>query len=202
MSLPVFPALRGLGWNVKRTPTFQTQRQQSLSGRESSTPNWQNPLWQWTLTYDVLENNPGNLDENGYTDFTRLAGLYLSVLGSNGTFLYQDPNDNEVYGQPLGLGDGVTTTWQLRRQFGSFTESIQAPAGTPIVRLNGVVTTAFTNGTKGRITFNSAPAAGVNITADFSFYFPVRFSDDSLEFNNFAEMLWEAQTVKLQQVRL
>lgn len=54
----------------------------------------------------------------------------------------------------------------------------------------------------GQISFVTAPAAGVAITADFSYYFRVRFKNDLQEFENFLQNLWSAKTVELRSVRL
>jgi len=190
-----------LTWSIKRAPAWKTLAQHSVSGRSFRTPLWQNPLWRWELTYAYLRNDPNRTDENGYTQLQSLAGFYLARQGGYDSFLFQDPDDNAVQGQPLGLGDGATTLFQLRRQFGPFTELIQAPAGTPVVYLNGAATTGFTMNSTGGVVFAVAPGSGVHVTADFTFYFPCVF-EDSLDLENFMHQLWSAQKVAIQQVRL
>jgi hypothetical protein len=54
----------------------------------------------------------------------------------------------------------------------------------------------------GVITFGAAPAAGVAVTADFSYYFRVRFKNDLQEFENFMSNLWSAKIVELRSVKL
>lgn len=44
-----------------------------------------------------------------------------------------------------------------------------------------------------RITFDSAPPAGI-LTADFQFFFVCRFIEDQMEFEKFADKLWNLQT--------
>ena len=56
-------------------------------------------------------------------------------------------------------------------------------------------------GNGGTLLFSSAPGSSVVITADFAFFYRVRFSDDRLEFRNLATGYWEAGKVSLQQVR-
>ena len=48
----------------------------------------------------------------------------------------------------------------------------------------------------------SAPGSGVVITADFTYYFLVRFAEDTAEFENFMYQLWSLKQVKLQSVLL
>lgn len=49
------------------------------------------------------------------------------------------------------------------------------------------------------VVFNSAPAGGV-ITADFQFYYACRFVDDSLDFEKFADKLWNLQSVSFRSI--
>lgn len=44
------------------------------------------------------------------------------------------------------------------------------------------------------IVFAVAPATGIEITANFQFYFVCRFKEDTLEFSKFSDQLWELQT--------
>ena len=57
MSNLLFPKIRGLGWSVVKKPTFNTDVQESLAGREVRIQNFQNPIWEFTLTYEYLLND-------------------------------------------------------------------------------------------------------------------------------------------------
>lgn len=46
------------------------------------------------------------------------------------------------------------------------------------------------------ITFDSAPSEGI-LTADFQFFFVCRFKEDEMEFEKFADKLWNLQTCSL-----
>lgn len=67
MSNVLFPKIRGLAWTVTKTPTFSTEIQESLAGREVRLQNFQNPIWEFTLTYEYLLNDPKSRDENEQT---------------------------------------------------------------------------------------------------------------------------------------
>lgn len=58
MSNLLFPKIRGLAWTIVKTPTFSTEIQESLAGREVRVQNFQNPIWEFTLTYEYLLNDP------------------------------------------------------------------------------------------------------------------------------------------------
>jgi uncharacterized protein (TIGR02217 family) len=52
----------------------------------------------------------------------------------------------------------------------------------------------------GLVTFETPPPAGEAVSADFTYYFRVRFADDTAEFENFMFQLWSLRQVKLQSV--
>lgn len=215
--MQVYPTIRGLAFPVKRTPEFQNLKQQASSGREVRLTYWQDPLWHFELSYNYVKDNPNDLIQ-GYTDtdLVTIQGFYLQMQGGFQSFLYDDVDPgvepgtgqwDSVAGQGIATGDGVTTTFQLIRTTGGFIETIQAPYTNPepTVYLNGVPKsygTDFSINATGQIIFVTAPGNGVAITADFSYYWPVRFDEDMLEFDDFMYQLWELKTVKLVQVRL
>ncbi len=51
------------------------------------------------------------------------------------------------------------------------------------------------------MTFATAPAAGVAVTADFHWYFLCRFDDDSADAEEFMAALYALQSLKLRTVR-
>lgn len=94
--------------------------------------------------------------------------------------------------QNIGTGDGVTATFQLRKQYGSsfapYQRLIKKPvSGTVLIAVNGVAkveTTDYTiDYTTGIVTFGGGdiPANGHAVTAGFQFDVPVRFDTDFLE---------------------
>ena len=92
----VFPSLPGLTWNVVKAPTFQTRIQRAVSGRESRTLDYPYPLWQFTLVFEFLRDNPAA----GYDELRTLMGFFMLAQGAFGSFLFQDPTDYTVTGAP------------------------------------------------------------------------------------------------------
>ena len=190
MTEPLFPALAGLGWSVKRSPVWKTRAQQAISGKETRLADWSYPAWHWALTFDFLRATPSA------AEFQSLAGFFNQRQGAFGTFLYADADDNAVTGQSLGAGDGATVSFQLVRAFGGFIEPVLAPNVVSAVYLAGVVQSpsAYSvNPTTGLLTFTAAPASGAAITADFSYYFRCRFAEDTIDFEKFMATLYRAQ---------
>lgn len=91
--------------------------------------------------------------------------------------------------QVIGLGDGVTTTFALHKNYLSGEQSYVRPitkpvSGTIVIGVQG--DQAFeavhwtVDLTTGLVTFDNAPDAGVEITAGFEFDVPVRFDTDRI----------------------
>jgi uncharacterized protein (TIGR02217 family) len=203
----IFPALPGLAWNVTKAPIFQTRIQRAVSGRELRALDYPYPLWQFTLGFEFLRDDR----QAGINELNRLVGFFLLCQGAYGTFLYQDPGDNQVSGQSLGTGDSSTAAWQLQRTLGDpslpgggFSEPVLAPNLVSAIAFNGVTQppASYTvDPATGIVLFSSPPPYGAAITADFTYYFRCRFSDDSCDFSNFMLQLWEAKKVSFISVR-
>jgi uncharacterized protein (TIGR02217 family) len=216
MSNLLFPRIRGLGWSITKNPTFSTEIQSSLAGREVRVQNFQNPIWEFTLAYEYLFNDPRSRDENEQTPLETLVGFFLARGGQFDDFLLNESDltqrlEDSVYsGQPIGTGDGTTKNFQLVRNFGGFLESCQNPANqVATIYDNGTAQAANTYIiTNGLVTFTAAPLAGHSITADFTFLHRVRFDvgtsrggKEGIEFNNFLFNLYECKEVQLISVR-
>lgn len=200
MGTNVFPALPGLGWSIAKQPEFSTLVRAATSGQETRVSLWAGPKWHFKLTYDLLRY------ASTFQELQSLAGFFLARGGQYDSFLFQDPDDHQVTSQAIGQGDGVTTEFQLLREFGGFAEAVRAPnlSATINIYVDGVLQSGSSysvagwgNTAPGMVTFNSAPASGKAVTADFQFYFPVRFNTDIAEFSQFMHQLWELKQIEL-----
>ena len=205
----IFPVLPGLGWSVSKMPRFATRIQRAVSGRELRVLDQPYPIWTWTLTYTLLRDKwdtrgIGGLGA-GYDELRTLAGFFLQQQGSFAPFLFDDPTDDTLTGQSLGTGDGSTTVFQLVRTMGAFNEPITAPDTVAAVYLNGIrqaTSNYAVDPASGLLTFTAPPPPGQVVSADFSYWFRVRFADDSAQFENFLYQLWQLKQVKLQSALL
>ena len=202
----IFPSLPGLAWSVTKTPTFQTRIQRAVSGRELRALDYPYPLWQFTLVFDLLRDNP----TAGYNELRTLMGFFMLCQGAYGTFLFEDPSDYQVTGQQIGIGNASTTVFQLQRAMGAtlpgggFLEPIVAPNVVNAIYLDGITQNPGTysvDPSSGLVTFSMAPASGLIITADYSYYFRCRFTDDSYAFENFMFQLWQLKKLTFISVR-
>ncbi len=217
MSNLLFPKIRGLSWSVKKTPTFSTEIQESVAGREVRVQNFQNPIWEFTLSFEYLLNDPRVRDENQQTPLETLVGFFLARGGQFDDFLLNESDltgrleDSAYSGQPIGVGDGGSKSFQLVRNMGGFLEAVQNPMNqTATVYVGGVAKVQGTDYSiaNGLVTFVNAPAPGIAITADFIMLHRVRFhtgtsrsGKEGLEFSNFYYNLYECREVQLISVR-
>lgn len=185
MSDLVLPSLAGLGFDVVRTPLWDTNIHTTISGKETRIARQVYPRWKWELSYNVLRSAAT------HNELQQLAGFFNARKGRFDTFLYRDADDNTTTGQIVGQGTGSLTTFQLIRDFGGCKEPIFAPQTVSAVYIDGVAqpsgwsVSAWGTATPGIITFASAPANNKVVTADLSFYFPCRMSEDSVSFSLF-----------------
>lgn len=99
MSNLVFPAaVRGLTFNVMKTPEFNTLVQESPNRFQMRVGQSPNPFWYFTLIYDYLKNYPGSdyAPTLQYTDLQTMMGFFLGRQGQVDDFLFTDPDDNFV----------------------------------------------------------------------------------------------------------
>jgi uncharacterized protein (TIGR02217 family) len=202
--MDLFPVFPGLTWSVTKSPKFATRIQTSISGREVRVVDQIYPIWTWQLIYSFLRDT-NDLSHGvalgiGYDELRHLAGFFLRQQGSFQTFLYSDPTDSVILNQIIGIGDGITAAYQLVRTFGGFVEPITQPFGITVF-VNGV-SAPFAAGNSGGIVLVSVPNPGDVITATFSYNFPVRFTTDMLDFENFMYQLWELKKLSFQSVLL
>ena len=196
MSNLVFPTLPGIAWDNVRTPLWQTRRQQSVSGRVTASADWLYPLCKYQLSYDFLRSDPT------LAELQALTGFFQSLAGGFDTFLYSDPDDNAVTGQSIGATDGDSSAFQLIRTYGGFTEPVYTPASVNSVTVGGAAVSGYsTNPTTGMLSLGEVPAAGQQIVVGFSYYWRCRFSDDSVDFSNFAAGLFEVKQLNFERVK-
>ncbi len=112
--------------------------------------------------------------------------------------------------QNIGIGTGALTSFQLRKTYLSGSQSYQRlitkpVSGTVRLALNGAEQSAglfVVDGATGIVTFTTAPAAGVSVSAGFAFDVPVRFDADFLEINQAAFNAGQIPNIPLVEVRI
>ena len=196
-----------IGRGARGGPERRTQIVERASGDEERNASWANSRRRYDVAYGIrraddlaavvafFEARNGRLHGFRFKDWAD----YRSGLPS------QPPGPTD---QALGTGDGATTAFQLVKRYASGAQSWVRTIGKPVagtvrVALAGVeqasgwsVDTAI-----GLVTFATAPAAGVAITAGFEFDVPVRFDSDALDVTLDIERLGSITSIPLLEIR-
>ena len=106
--------------------------------------------------------------------------------------------------QAIGIGDGAQTDFQLAKTYGysgeTYAHPIYAPVpGSVMIAFDGVNQSSgwSVNSSSGIVSFNSAPATGVVITAGYEYDIKSRFENDAITMAFRARHLGEIDTFTL-----
>jgi len=188
MSNDVFPALAGITWPVIRAPMFSTIIQTGSDLSELRGTFAPQPVYDFTLTYDILRSD-------SHAEFQTLCGFFENHGGSFDSFLFTDVSDANVSNQVFGTGNGVATVFQLIRGMGSSNVAVKNIANAAVTINNSPVANFTTS--NGVLTFTPAPAANDVLRWTGSYYFRCRFGEDSQEFEQFMRLFWQVGQIKL-----
>lgn len=217
MSLTSFNAGPTLAWSLIKAPNWATRMQRAVSGREVRVSDFTNPLWNFTLTWEVLRDawdlrdptssyGHGPAFPIGYSPFYELDNIvqfFNSVQGAHIAFQWLDPTDNDTSplgpttpsgagsGVNIGLGDGLTKAFRIIGHQGG-------PVIPNVIRWvlpNSISYTIDNN--NALIVFSSAPNPGIAIQMGFTYFQRVRFKNDSFEAEEFMYQLWSIKKIEL-----
>ncbi len=208
MTIPTFPTLPGLSFPVKRSPSFQTIEHKAVAGNSTTQSPQPYAIYSYELPFEFLR------ADNVTQEIQTLMSFYQARLGKGLPFHFNDPDDNQVTAQQLGVGDGATVNFGFVRAMVGVADPIQdvIAAGlnvyiNALLQTLGVDYTILTTtnyGTNYGISFAVPPVAGRIVTADFSYNWLCRFDQDVQEFSKFqyynGSGLWESKSVKFSSV--
>jgi hypothetical protein len=204
----LYPQLPTLSFSIHKMPTFATIVSTHVSGREVTSPQQAYPLWEYTLTYEVLRDQTQNQSiwqpNAPFTELEQIAGLFLQCNGQYGWFYFDDFTDDSRASSYVAVADGITSVFTVSRAFGplGFSEPVGGINQLTAVYFNGVSQSPSLYAVLGnQIVFNSAPSAGVVITADFTFWYLCRFLEDQQDYEQFYYNLWTLKTCKFRSVK-
>jgi len=200
VSTEKLPLAPGLTWSVHVAPKFNTRVAGHVSGREIRTAWQQYAIYDFTLSFDVLNGDAAQ-------EIQTLMGFFLARQGQYDTFLLdlgavtQNSADSYVTLGVQGVGDGVSTVFPLMRTVGGTSEPVGYvfSADLAAVYVAGVLQDpmSYSYATPNILTFNTAPTSGSQITATFRYYFVCRFAADAQDFEEFMANLWTLHELKL-----
>ena len=190
MTLNVYPSVSGYVWTPTIAPVWKAQLQKTASGRVVAATYQQYPLYKFGVQYKTLSQ----------ALFETLTAFFNQQQGNVVPFYFDaGPGNDAVSAQSVGTGDGTTTTFQLLRSYGGFSEPIAASFGTRTAYVAGTAASAtFESPSPGYVTFASAPASGAALTWNGNYYFQCRFSKGTEEFEQFMYQFYKTKTVSLE----
>lgn len=192
--------------------------QSHASGSEGRLSYANEPLWEFDLQYNGL--HEGDWDGATYEELSKIEGLFGKCAGTTSGFKYKHPRWNATLAQSLGTTDGSTVAYDIVRTYGPAsdatfqgTEHVGVLDGSVTFQLyiGGVpktisdptygYTLSTTTPGKQQLVFNAAPPSGHAIAADFGYFFYSRFLESPIEYDKFADKLYEMKKVTLRTLR-
>ena len=166
-------------------PECATDVARLASGAESRNARWKSSRRRWEVGGAAIKTDVAH----------ELVAFFEARRGRMHGFRFRDPVDWKscapsqapaATDQPLGIGDGETTGFQLVKRYvsGVFRDRriVKPVEDTILAAVDGVATLAFeVNLETGVVTFDEAPAEGAVLTAGFEFDVAVRFDTDRLD---------------------
>lgn len=188
-------------------PQRRTQIVELASGDEERNASWANSRRRYDVAYGIRRAD----------DLAAVVAFFEARNGRLHGFRFKDWADYKsclpsqipaATDQAIGTGDGSTKTFQLVKRYASgaqtWVRTITKPVvGSVMIALAGTpqATGWSVDVATGLVTFSSAPASGVTITAGFAFDVPVRFDTDTLDVTLDLERLGSITSIPLVEIR-
>jgi uncharacterized protein (TIGR02217 family) len=188
-------------------PERRTQIVELASGDEERNASWANSRRRYDVAYGIRRAD----------DLAAVVAFFEARNGRLYGFRFKDWADYKsclpsatptATDQLIGTGDGSTKVFQLVKRYSSGSQSWVRSIGKPVA---GSVRIALAGTPKpsgwsvdsitGLVTFSTAPAVSVAITAGFEFDVPVRFDTDLLDITLDLERLGSITSIPLVEIR-
>jgi len=162
-------------WAMSSWNTFIAEQH---SGIESRNINWADAKGAGNLVFGT----------RSLTEIQSCIDLHTNTRGMGIGFRFKDPLDYSVVGGSIGTGNGANPLFYLVKVYSvangnPYNRPIKKPVnGTVNIYVNGVLQTETTDYSidysTGLVTFLTAPANTLPVTADFEYDIPLRFDND------------------------
>ena len=217
MPLPVFPGPGVIAAcpASKWTFNFFNQTTTTVTGADIDIGLALYPLHDFELDYEFLRDGPRWGGVLAGLELRTMMGFFMMMRGSLGRFLYHNFEDWQVFQQPIGIGDGTTTTFPLVRTYGANGFFSTEPVGQVDLGqlfnayLNGAAvpvapdtyTISTENPCANTITFAAPPPAGQNVAVDMAYLYYCKMAANSGTFEKFMDRIHSIGKVKLHSCR-
>ena len=178
-----FPKIISLGWKSQKIQKWDTKIKTTGSGKVRTMTTWKYPQYTISTDFEVLKP----------AEYKELMGFYSKTKGGTIPFLWLDPEDNQEKG--IQLGTGSEGSWQAVRKFGDFLEPVYHVEDLKLYA-NGTPIRAVSDKGVIKLAQGETVAPNAVITADYTYYWLVRFSGDMTAEYIFTDV-YKSKTFKL-----
>lgn len=183
-----FPKLKKFSFTSTKKQKWNTRIQMSGSGKTRSMTNQLYP--QWIISAKLLHLTREEANE--------LMGFVALLKGNYEPFLWLDPEDFEEKGVQLPMiAPGI---YQAVMRIGKYTEPVDYIENVTVY-VDGTKQSSGYSVTNGMIKFSVSPSASSKVTADYTYYWKVRFAQDEMEIQNIFVNLNDSKTFKMVSAR-
>lgn len=160
-------------------PTFNTSIATTNTGIEIRNQNWTRQRHVWQISYGLEDVTDGS------SQVAELIEFFYARKGRARGFLFKDWTDYNLVDEQIGTGNGTQTIFQIIKNYSSgavtYSRKItRVVSGTLVVKVNDVVTGAYSLSSLGVLTLTTPPTAGHSVKVTCEFDIPVRFDNDDL----------------------
>ena len=168
MGYKKFPDIRRFAWDSSKKQSWNTTVQKSASGRIRTMTNQLYPAWTIKASYNALTDEEAR----------QLLGFIAERKGCYEPFLWLDPEDYKATGVALVNTNGY---YQAVMNVGGYVEPVEYIEHVTVY-VDGIKQAANTYSVEdGVIKFAVQPTG--NVTADYTYYWLVHFSEDGITIN-------------------
>lgn len=192
---PPFPA--ALAYGATGGPEYSTTVVRQGDGQERRNRGWA----QARCRYDVGSTHRTREEITVLLDFFRAV-----AVGRQNGFRFRDFTDSDFDNQ-VGIGDGVTTTFQLVKRYQSSVWQAERVLSKPVpgtltLWLDAVEVVVYDiDWTTGLVELPAPPAVGAVLSAQGTFDVPVRFNIDTLPIRRVAPDAYSCDAIELVEIR-
>ncbi len=196
----------GMDIAINRKPQFMNRVQENVSGKETRIALRTVPRWTWEVTFNFARSTSAQANSQ---EFANLTSLFNTLSGGFDSFQWGDPEDNSESLGPATLVSTAGGTYQLTRAMGAstFFENIFAPnvvsqvfvvnsSGQSSGSTVGITQNNWGSTIPGQVTlstFSPTPGSSASVFATFTYYWPVRWDQDEMQFDRFGYGWWEVK---------
>lgn len=187
MVLQKFPvALQSkVAYNSSKQQSWDTEVYESASGRYRSLSNQLYPKWKISVLIQPLTD----------AEARTLMGFVAARKGGYEPFLWKDAED--YHEQGVTLAKISNTVYQAVAKFGSYVEPVEYIENVEVYVDGTKQNASAYTVSNGYVTFGSAPASGAVVTANYDYYWKVRFNDDGMGIDHIFDNINRSQRFKL-----